>query len=44
VENSNVDLAAQFSAVIVAQEAYSANTKLITTAQDLLQQTIDMKR
>ncbi len=43
-EQSNVDIATEFSQVIVAQQAYSANTKLITTAQDMLQQTIDMKR
>ena len=44
VETSNVDIASEFSKLIVAQRAYSANTKMITTADDLLQQTIDMKR
>jgi flagellar hook protein FlgE len=44
VESSNVDIATEFSKLIVAQRAYSANTKLVTTADDLLQQTIDMKR
>lgn len=44
VESSNVDIAAEFSKLIVAQRAYSANTKIITTADELLQQTIDMKR
>ncbi len=44
VEGSNVDIAAEFSKLIVAQRAYSANTKVVTTADDLLQQTIDMKR
>ncbi len=44
VESSNVDIAAEFSKLIVAQRAYSANTKMITTADDMLQQTIDMKR
>jgi flagellar hook protein FlgE len=44
IEQSNVDIATEFSQVIVAQQAYSANTKLISTAQDMLQQTIDMKR
>jgi flagellar hook protein FlgE len=43
-EASNVDIATEFSQVIVAQQAYSANTKLITTAQQMLQQTIDMKQ
>jgi flagellar hook protein FlgE len=44
VESSNVDIAAEFTKLIVAQRAYSANTKLVTTAEDLLTQTIDMKR
>jgi flagellar hook protein FlgE len=44
VESSNVDIATEFTKLIVAQRAYSANTKLVTTADDLLQQTIDMKR
>lgn len=44
VEESNVDIAQEFSKLIVAQRAYSANTKLVTTADELLQQTIDMKR
>ena len=44
VEGSNVDIASEFSKLIVAQRAYSANTKMITTADELLQQTIDMKR
>ncbi len=44
VESSNVDIATEFSKLIVAQEAYSANTKMITTASQLVQQTIDMKQ
>lgn len=44
VEQSNVDIAQEFSKLIVAQRAYSANTKLVTTADQLLQETIDMKR
>jgi len=44
VEGSNVDIASEFTKLIVAQRAYSANTKMVTTADDLLQQTIDMKR
>jgi flagellar hook protein FlgE len=43
-EQSNVDIATEFAKVIVAQQSYSANTKLITTAQQMLQQTIDMKQ
>ena len=44
VEASNVDIANEFTKLIVAQRAYSANTKMVTTADELLQQTIDMKR
>lgn len=44
LEGSNVDIATEFSKLIVAQRAYSANTKMITSADDMLQQTIDMKR
>lgn len=44
IEQSNVDIAQQFSKLIVAQQAYSANTKLVTTADQMLQQTINMKQ
>lgn len=43
-ESSNVDIAKEFTKLIVAQRAYSANTKLVTTADELLQNTLDMKR
>jgi flagellar hook protein FlgE len=44
VESSNVDIATEFSKLIVAQQAYSANTKVVTTASDMLQATISMKQ
>jgi flagellar hook protein FlgE len=44
VESSNVDIASQFTSLIVAQNAYSANAKVITTANSMLQTTIDMLR
>jgi flagellar hook protein FlgE len=44
VEQSNVDIASEFSNLIVAQQAYSANAKMVTTASDMMQTTIDMKR
>jgi flagellar hook protein FlgE len=44
VESSNVDIATEFTKLIVAQQAYAANSKVITTANDMLTQTIDMKR
>lgn len=44
VESSTTDLTSDLSALIVAQEAYSANTKVVTTADQLLQTTIAMKQ
>ena len=44
IEHSNVDIATEFTRLIVAQRAYSANAKIITAADELLQQTIDLKR
>ena len=44
LEGSNVDIATEFTKLIVAQQAYSANTKIVTTANDMLQRTIDMKQ
>lgn len=44
VESSNVDIATEFTKLIVAQRAYSANTKLITTADELLTSTINLKQ
>jgi flagellar hook protein FlgE len=42
VEGSNVDIATQLSALIVAQNAYGANAKVITTANQMLQTTLSM--
>ena len=44
IERSNVDLAAEFSKLILAQRAYSANTRIVTTVDDLLQETLNMRR
>jgi flagellar hook protein FlgE len=44
VEDSNVDIATELSKLIVAQQAYSANAKMITAANQLMQVTIDMKQ
>lgn len=44
VESSNVDIATEFSKLIIAQQAYSANAKMVTTADDMLQTTINMKQ
>lgn len=37
LEGSNVDIATQFSRLIVAQQAYSANAKVITTSTQMIQ-------
>jgi flagellar hook protein FlgE len=42
VEDSNVDISTEFSQLIVAQEAYSANTKTISTADQMVQSLLDM--
>ena len=43
-ESSNVDIASQLSQLIVAQQAYGANAKVITTANELLTTTLNMKQ
>ncbi|GMB01210.1 flagellar hook-basal body complex protein [Pelosinus sp. IPA-1] len=43
LELSNVDLSAQFSAMMIAQRAYQANTKVVSTADDMLQALLSMK-
>jgi flagellar hook protein FlgE len=37
LESSNVDIATQFSNLIVAQQAYSANARVMTTADQMVQ-------
>lgn len=44
VEQSNTDIADEFSKMIVTQQAYSANTKVITTAQDMLSSVFNIIR
>ena len=42
VEGSNVDIATEFSHLIVAQQAYSSNAKVVTTANQMMQSTLQM--
>ena len=42
IESSNVDIASQFTQMIIAQRAYTANTKMISTVSQLLQDTLNM--
>jgi len=44
LENSNTDISDEFTKLIVTQQAYAANTKIVTTANDMLQETINMLR
>lgn len=44
LEMSNVDLAGQLTALITTQRAYEANTKVITTSDEILQSLINLKR
>ena len=41
-EGSNVDIATQFTQMIVAQRAYTANSKVITTANSMMQDVLNM--
>jgi flagellar hook protein FlgE len=44
LEGSNTDIADQFTKLIVTQQAYSANTKVITTANDMVQSLLSVLR
>ncbi len=44
LENSNTDIATEFTKLIVTQQAYSANTKVITTANQMAQDLLDVIR
>ncbi len=44
LERSNVDIAAEFTKLIVAQRAYTANTKVVTASDEMLLDTLNMRR
>lgn len=44
LEASNSDIADEFSKMIVTQQAYSANTRVITTASDMLREVMNIIR
>jgi len=44
LESSNVDLADQMAAMIVAQRAFEANAKIVTTSDEVLQTLVNLKR
>ena len=42
LEASNTDISTEFSKLIVTQQAYAAGTKIVTTANQMLQQALNM--
>jgi flagellar hook protein FlgE len=44
LEASTVDLSAEFTGLITTQRAYAASSKIITTADEMLQQLLEIKR
>jgi len=44
LEGSNTDIADEFTKLIVTQQAYSANTKVITTANQMSQDLLNVIR
>jgi len=43
-EASNTDISEEFTKLIVTQQAYSANTKIVTAADEMLQEALNMIR
>ncbi|MDD6351398.1 MAG: flagellar hook-basal body complex protein [Lachnospiraceae bacterium] len=44
LESSNVDLAKEFSDMIVTERGFQANSKMITVSDEILQELVNMKR
>ncbi|WP_293863710.1 flagellar hook protein FlgE [uncultured Alsobacter sp.] len=44
LEGSNTDVAEEFSKMIVTQQAYSANTRVVSTAQQMMQEVMNIMR
>jgi len=44
LELSNVDVAEEFTKLIIAQRGYQANSKIVTTSDQLLQETLNLKQ
>lgn len=44
LEMSNVDLALEFTNMIIAQRGFQANSRAITTSDDMLQELVNLKR
>ncbi|MDN3719945.1 flagellar basal body rod C-terminal domain-containing protein [Roseibium salinum] len=44
LELSNADIADEFSKLIVTQQAYSANSRIVTSADEMLDSALNMVR
>ena len=44
LEGSNTDIGDEFTKLIVTQQAYSANTRVITTSNQMVQDLLNMLR
>ena len=44
LEMSNVDLAEEFTGLIVAQRGFQANSRVITSSDEILQDLVNLKR
>ncbi|HET9186429.1 MAG TPA: flagellar hook-basal body complex protein, partial [Acidothermaceae bacterium] len=44
LESSNTDISEEFTKLIVTQQAYAAGTKIVSTADEMLQQALNMLR
>lgn len=44
LENSNVDIAEEFTSMIIFQRGYQSNSRIITTVDQLMQEAINLKR
>ncbi len=44
LEGSNSDIADEFAKLIVTQQAYTANTRIVTTSDEMLQEAVNMVR
>jgi flagellar hook protein FlgE len=41
---SNVDLSEEFTEMIIAQRGFQANSRIITTSDEMMQELVNMKR
>ena len=44
LEMSNVDLAQEFTQMIIAQRGFQSNARVISTADEMLQEVVTLKR